>query len=163
MTQADDNRREERRWIYNQRTGQLRAPDGRIAATGYSGAPGYVNDPASEALKGRGPIPKGRYRIGEPFTSRATGPHSIPLQPEGHDAHGRTAFQIHGDNARRPPRSSSRGCPIFGRGIREAITHSRAQGARAFDVVDEPEWRTRMANPSGKPDPSGLPGLPGKE
>ena len=49
----------ERRWIYNQSTGQLRTPDGRLVQVrGYSGwhTPEYRNNPAAEREVDRGPI-----------------------------------------------------------------------------------------------------------
>ena len=141
MTQTGtQNQQQERRWIYNQRTGQLRDPDGRIVQErGYSGTPTHRNNPASENVVGQGPIPGGQWRIDNnvPQNRPSTGAYSIGIQPEGHNAHGRAGFYIHGDS-RQNPGTASRGCPIFSRRQREAIYNS---GVRRFDVVNEPEWQ----------------------
>lgn len=130
----------ERRWVMNQRTGELRDPDGNVLESGYSGAPDYVNNPDAENLRDLGPIPRGRYRIGETFNSARTGPNSIRLAPEGHNAHDRTGLQIHGENPRRPPRSFSEGCPIYGPATRRRITQSQQQGVQWLDVVGDEDW-----------------------
>lgn len=129
----------EQRWLYNQRTGQLRHPDGRLDPDrGYSGIPEYLNNPDAEHLEGQGPIPRGQWRMGNAFTSNRTGPLSIPLTPIGHNAHGRTVIQAHGDRRNNPNRDASQGCPILNRRQREAMSNSPV---RRFDVVDEPEWQ----------------------
>jgi len=126
------------RWLYNQRTGQLRAPDGRLAQErGYSGAPGFVNDPEAEHLRNRGPIPRGQWNIGNAFNG-TRGPVTMRLNPVDHNAHGRTDMQIHGDRRGNPNREASQGCIIFTRQQREAIMRSRV---RRLDVVNEPEWQ----------------------
>ena len=62
-------------FFYNQRTGQLsfkpnpdscemNCPEEINIDTGYSDAPGYINDSNSEHLSSRGPIPRGVYMIG---------------------------------------------------------------------------------------------------
>lgn len=124
-------------WYYNQRTGQLRAPDGQVyTQRGYSGAPGFINNPEAEHLPFQGPIPRGRYRTGAVEDRANTGAFSIRLLPEGHDALGRTRFWLHGDSTRHPGQASE-GCPILPRLYREAIINS---GDTLFEVVDEPEW-----------------------
>lgn len=89
-------------------------------ANGYSGFPPYVNDPEAEHIVARGPIPRGEYLIARPRFSKRTGPVALDLQPIGHDAKGRTAFQIHGDRADAPG-YASRGCIVLPRNIREEI------------------------------------------
>jgi Protein of unknown function (DUF2778) len=120
-------------WIYHQSTGQLvyRAPHGaaghqvsHVLGRGYSGAPGSVNNPANESIANTGPIPRGRWHIGnmEPHHSHL-GPHVMSLTPVGHNAHNRTAFYIHGDNELLN-RTASNGCIILGPDIRYRIGHS---------------------------------------
>ena len=109
-------------WIYYQSTGELKNGD-KLIAKGYSGAPGYKNDPASEDKESKGPIPRGNYRISSPRTSSRTGPYILPLNPVGHSAHGRKNFQIHGDKASSPG-SASTGCIILPRTAREKIWQS---------------------------------------
>lgn len=116
-------------WIYYQKTGKLEY-GGHHISTGYSGAPGHKNDPASENKKDLGPIPKGVYSLSAPINSSRTGPYAIPLTPVGHNAHGRTHFQIHGDSRKNPGTASS-GCIILPRNIREKIWNS---GAKTIEV-----------------------------
>ena len=106
-------------WEYSQSTGVLRYA-GEKVATGYSGAGESKNKPAAENLVAKGPIPKGEYKIESPRTSAKTGPYVLPLTPVGHNALGRSAFQIHGDSVSKPGTASS-GCIIMPRAIREKI------------------------------------------
>lgn len=107
-------------WSWDQSEGVLYL-DGRSVAKGYSGRGEGRNNPAMETVRGVGPIPAGRWRIGPPRTSGRTGPHVMDLVPIEHDAHGRTAFQIHGDNA---AGDASSGCIVLPRAIRERISRS---------------------------------------
>lgn len=120
-------------WTYQQRSGRL-LRDGDPVGQGYSGdGPALVdgrNNPAMEAVQGRGPIPRGRWRIGPPRHSRRVGPHAMDLSPVGHDAHGRSAFMIHGDDAES---DASRGCIILSRALRRQISDS---GDREMEVVE---------------------------
>ncbi len=120
-------------WAWSQSAGRLYR-DGKPVAVGYSGrnVPGGQrgrNNPALEGVRAVGPIPKGRYSIASPRTSTRTGPYVMPLEPIGHKALGRTAFQIHGDNARG---DASSGCIILPRGVREQIW---ASGLKVIEVV----------------------------
>lgn len=110
-------------WRYQQSTGQIFQPNGKLLSTGYSGAPGHVNRPESEALRMFGPIPRGQYEVGPAFTHSSLGQLSMRLRPIGHDAHGRAAFLIHGDN-RFGNQSGSHGCIIMDRLSRSAISRS---------------------------------------
>ncbi|MDR1242308.1 MAG: DUF2778 domain-containing protein [Deltaproteobacteria bacterium] len=122
-------------WTYNQRSGQLRDPQGRLCSgEGYSGAGPYKNLPEAERLRGAGPIPAGLYKIGAATGTR--GPLTLPLLPLGHDAAGRTNLRIHGDSAKRPGEAST-GCIILARAMREAICNSKST---ELLVVNEPEW-----------------------
>ena len=77
----------------------------------YSGAPGYVNDPEAEPLRSLGPIPAGWWSIGMDTSEK--GPLTLPLTPDPDTVtFGRFGFLIHGDNASKPPQSSSEGCLI---------------------------------------------------
>lgn len=109
-------------WIYHQSTGKL-VHGGSVIATGYSGFGIDKNRPSSEHKRNRGPIPKGKYRILEPRLSTKTGPYVLPLEPKGHSAHGRSAFQIHGDSRKRPGEAST-GCIILPRHVRQKIWDS---------------------------------------
>lgn len=128
-------------WIYHQSTGQLeyRSPTGAAGqhgadqvATGYSGAPGSVNNSNAEGIANVGPIPRGRWQIGAIEAHHPhLGPNVMSLTPVGHSAHGRSAFYVHGDNAL-GNRSASNGCIILGPDIRHRIGRSHD---RVLEVV----------------------------
>lgn len=109
-------------WKYSQSTGEIRFNIAKIA-TGYAGRGHAKNQPAMEHLRSLGPIPRGEYEIQAPRASARTGPYVLPLIPVGHNALGRTDFQIHGDS-RSNPGSASSGCIILPRRIREKIWNS---------------------------------------
>jgi hypothetical protein len=113
---------------WRQSTGEWFFPDGKIAFTGYAGGnggkrPEAVNNPAFEAVRNVGPLPKGRYMIGRihdkstdgaAFDSRF-GPSYIRLVADAANVmHGRDGFLIHWDRADRAknPRAASDGCII---------------------------------------------------
>ena len=109
----------QRQWMYNQRTGQLRNPDGQLdRARGYSGVRAFVNNPAAEAMAFQGPIPRGAYIVGRDTGTR--GPRTLVLDPDGHRAHDRTELRIHGDSLEHPGDAST-GCIILNRRQRDAI------------------------------------------
>lgn len=114
--------------VYSQSSGVMYLEDherNRITlARGYSGHGTSINDPDSEGFVGRGPIPRGVWKVGSPVDSDRMGPHCIPLSPVGHDAYHRSGFYIHGDN-RNGDRSASTGCIILPRNIRQVITYLR--------------------------------------
>lgn len=89
---------------------------------GYSGAPGFVNDPAAEHLPGRGPIPRGRWFTRPAFRHERLGPAAIGLIPmEGWEVPGnRSGFYIHGDNSSLS-QTASNGCIILPRQVRDFI------------------------------------------
>ena len=100
-------------WVYRQSTGELRHSADDIGFKAYSGANTGKNNPAMEKIPFVGPIPRGRYVINPPRKSARTGVYVLPLEPDGHQAHGRTAFQIHGESSSKPPGTSSTGCIIL--------------------------------------------------
>lgn len=110
--------------IYSQSSGLLYLADNdgnRTAfARGYSGHGTCINDPDAEGFAGRGPIPRGVWKIHDPVDHQRLGPCSFYLTPVGHDAYHRSEFFIHGDN-RHGDRSASTGCIILGRNIRRVI------------------------------------------
>lgn len=110
-------------WTYEQRTGCLLRPDGSLAGIGYSGFGEHRNRPESEALPGLGPIPRGLYSIGDEEESSVTGKVVLRLTPIGHDAHNRTALEMHGDS-REHPGKASHGCIIQQRPQREEVAGS---------------------------------------
>ena len=92
-----------------------KGPIGRF----YAGAPGHVNNPDDCELVGLGPLPLGVYQMGTPIDDPEVGLFAIPLTMTQGDPLGRSGFLWHGDNASKPPETSSRGCPISSRSTRE--------------------------------------------
>lgn len=115
---------------YSQSTGSLKL-NGVEIAVGYSGKGASKNKPSKEGVKNKGPIPKGKYKIKAPRKSGRTGPYMLPLEPIGHNALGRSNFQIHGDS-RSNPGNASNGCIVLPRSIREKIWKS---GSRKIIIV----------------------------
>jgi len=92
--------------------------------SGYSGAPGFVNNPEAEGRRNQGPIPRGKWRIGRPVQVHPRlGRIVIPLTPDGHSAKGRSAFLIHGDSLSRPG-TASQGCIILPYAVRLFVASS---------------------------------------
>ena len=125
-------------WTWKQTTGELWR-DGSFVSRGYSGKGRGKNNPALQNVRGVGPLPRGRYKIGTPRTSARTGPFVMDLFPIDatpgdavHDETGRSAFQIHGDSVRAPGTASS-GCIILPRAIRERIWRSKVH---VIEVVE---------------------------
>ena len=105
-------------WTYRQRTGEL-LHDGAFEGSGYSGRANGRNNPNAQAVRDTGPVPEGLYAIGAAFDHPHLGPCVMLLYPEpGTNTFGRSAFYIHGDNARH---DASHGCIILGPAIREKI------------------------------------------
>ncbi|BCA60246.1 tlde1 domain-containing protein [Sphingomonas sp. HMP6] len=121
------------RLVWDQSAGEMRL-DGALLSRGYAGRGRGINNPAMQDAVAVGPIPRGLWRLTAlRLTGASTGPYTIVLEPApGTDARGRSAFRIHGDNARLD-RSASHGCIILPRTVREAIWRS---GARLLEVVE---------------------------
>jgi hypothetical protein len=111
-------------WVYRQQTGEMLL-DGAVVGKGYSGAAECKNQPDLDCVKNRGPIPKGKWRIGPAFHHEQKGPLCIPLGPlPGTETYGRSGFLIHGDS-RTVPGSASEGCIILGPLVRDRIAKSK--------------------------------------
>lgn len=126
-------------WLYEQKTGDI-YHNGKFVGTGYSGKGKRYsegrNNPDMEAVKGVGPIPRGKWVIGPARTSSHVGPVAMDLKPvAGTDAHGRSAFMIHGDNTMS---NASKGCIILARSIRQQI--SSGKDRELIVVRDHTEW-----------------------
>lgn len=105
-------------WSYTQLRGHA-AHDGELIGIGYSGFGPGKNNPDMEAKPNVGPIPRGEWKIVRWDDHHADkGPQVAVLEPVGHDAHGRSAFLIHGDSAEHPGQASH-GCIIMDRNIRD--------------------------------------------
>lgn len=116
--------------IYSQSKGSLchvvEGQDPAILGRGYSGHPPYVNDPDAQALKARGPIPRGRYRVSSPWDHVRLGPVVFFLEPvDPKQMMGRSGFLIHGDN-KYGNRTASFGCIVISRKVRDDLATLRA-------------------------------------
>lgn len=99
-------------------------PDTTLLCFGYSGKGNFKNDPNSEALHNRGPIPQGRYFIGDPIDTVTHGPYVLPLTPAPDNVmYGRSGFLIHGDSIT-DPGNASEGCLVVAHQYRVAISIS---------------------------------------
>lgn len=118
-------------WTYSQTTGLIRH-DGESVGDGYSGHGSGLNNGALEAVEGVGPIPRGMWRITQWDQMHAQlGPVVAILTPVDQDAHGRSCFRIHGDNAALN-HTASDGCIIAPRVVREEW---RASGDLDLEVT----------------------------
>lgn len=116
---------------YDQKTGHI-AIRNTIIGTGYSGFGPGLDNPDMESVPNVGPIPRGEWHIERwDETHGDKGPQVAVLAPVGHNAHGRSAFLIHGDNAL-GNHTASHGCIIANRTIRNAL---RASGETALIVT----------------------------
>jgi Protein of unknown function (DUF2778) len=122
-------------WTYQQSTGRL-SRDGKFVSAGYSGKGRGVNNPALQGVAGIGPIPVGIWRITEMYNSKNVGPYTLRLEAvdakrgdDRHEATGRGAFRMHGDNVR-GDRSASEGCIIMPKAVRVAVWTSKDRDLR---------------------------------
>eukprot|EP00485_Elphidium_margaritaceum_P001715 CAMPEP_0202692490 /NCGR_PEP_ID=MMETSP1385-20130828/6852_1 /ASSEMBLY_ACC=CAM_ASM_000861 /TAXON_ID=933848 /ORGANISM="Elphidium margaritaceum" /LENGTH=251 /DNA_ID=CAMNT_0049348027 /DNA_START=65 /DNA_END=820 /DNA_ORIENTATION=+ len=101
-------------WTYSQTTGVLQYGQ-EIVANGYSGKGAGLNNPVQEHVEFVGPIPRGKYTIGASYHHKGDPPLGkvvMNLDPDNHNARGRTHFRIHGDNAK-GNKSASQGCIVL--------------------------------------------------
>lgn len=118
-------------WKYEQSTGRL-YHNGSFIDRGYSGKGGAKNNPMLEGVLNSGPIPRGTYRIGAPFTHPHAGGNTLRLTPiNGTQTHGRSGFMMHGDSVANPGQASD-GCIIMRLPIRTQVWGS---GDHNLEVV----------------------------
>lgn len=111
-------------WTYEQNSGKMSDPNGKLLAVGYAGRGDGKNNPAMQDVKDIGPLPCGLYSIGEPVNTLTHGPFVLWLEPDpANQMFGRSAFGIHGDSVVEPG-SASEGCVIMPRFARERIAAS---------------------------------------
>lgn len=122
---------QDRELVYAQKTGKLTL-DGKEIGKGYSGKGEGLNNPDKDKEKNVGPIPAGVYKVGKPREYKGM-PNCFDLTPDGHDAHGRTEFLIHGDN-KKMDNSASEGCIILAPELRKQIAET---GVTKLKVVKE--------------------------
>lgn len=122
---------EDKEFVYSQKTGVLTL-DGKEYAKGYSGKAEGKNNPDKEKEKNVGPIPTGLWKIGKAREFEGM-ENCFDLAPDGHDAHKRTEFLIHGDSKENPG-MASKGCIILDKVVRKKIAES---GITKLKVVKE--------------------------
>ncbi|HVS39724.1 MAG TPA: tlde1 domain-containing protein [Gemmataceae bacterium] len=133
----DDGQNDKPRYVYEQTTGNLylvAGADRTLLGTGYSGTGDGRNNPDLQGTRNVGPIPQGLWRIGDAHDSQKTGKLVMDLTPVGHDALGRSDFQMHGDNAK--THDASHGCIVMDRSVREKIASGEV---RELEVVHGPD------------------------
>lgn|SRR5215472_2551311 len=113
-------------WRYEQSTGRLTSPWGSPFGKGYSGNGDGVNNSKMEAVHNVGPIPRGRYSIGDAQTVQGRGDFVMALTPcDETNTFGRGGFLIHGDLIAEPGKeNASHGCIILNRLTRTALAAS---------------------------------------
>lgn len=119
-------------WVYEQSTGKLYSQSGNCVGTGYSGLGNGKNNPASQAVKGMGPIPVGFYNVEEPVDTNTHGPYVLRLDPfASNTMFERDGFLMHGDSLEHPG-AASLGCIIQARPVRALVWTS---GDHQLEVV----------------------------
>jgi len=121
----------DREFVYSQKTGKLTL-DGREIGAGYSGKGDGKNNPDKEKERNVGPIPAGLWKVGKAREYKGM-KDCFDLTPDGHDAHNRTEFLIHGDS-KDSPGTASEGCIILNAAARKRIADS---GVTRLRVVRE--------------------------
>jgi len=117
-------------WTYDTKTGKL-AHNGVYVSTGWAGhnvkdGVQGKNNPDAVSVKGIGPLPPGKYIIGDPYDSPHTGPYTLPLTPDpSNTMYDRDGFKMHGFQVGTDPNDpynpSSDGCIIQARGTRNQV------------------------------------------
>ncbi len=109
-------------FMFSSESGRFWAPDGSQLTIGYSGTAEGRNNPSLEDHPSLGPIPRGYYLIGAPYTHLHLGPLVMNLTPDlGTDTFGRSLFRIHGNNAKN---DASHGCVILNKQTRFLVSQS---------------------------------------
>jgi hypothetical protein len=125
-----------REWLYEIKTGRILQlnEDDTVAplGVGWAGQGKGKNNPAMVGVHNIGPLPPGRYMIGDPRDHPHLGKFAMPLVPDpANDMLGRSGFYIHGASFKNPE-TSSQGCIIQMRPVREKI---HASGCRNLRVI----------------------------
>jgi Protein of unknown function (DUF2778) len=121
-------------WVFNSTNGNLSHDGELVTDSGWAGHDAGRNNPAMEADRDIGPIPRGAWFIGEAIDSQHLGPIAMPLVPyavgddwgtalgsvDATNTYGRGGFFIHGASAINPG-ESSHGCVILPRVVRQQI------------------------------------------
>lgn len=110
-------------FTYHQRSGQM-FQGGTYLSTGWAGQLQGQNNPAYQGVANTGPLPQGKYAIGEAYIHPRLGPIVMNLDPDpANEMFGRSLFRIHG-SSHLHPELSSHGCIVLPRFAREHIAAS---------------------------------------
>lgn len=118
-------------WRYVQKTGAVISPEGEIVAHGYAGNGEHKNNPASQCVRKRGPLPTGDYVMAQLMNRHPKlGAYVIVLDPDSSNAMcGRGLFRIHGDSMAAPG-TASEGCIVAPRPTRQQMWEDLDHGLR---------------------------------
>lgn len=110
-------------WIYDVRKRTFTQNGEYQFSALYAGAEGYKDDPDLECVANKGPLPRGKYKIGSPVANHPTaGRYVLRLTPyAGNNMCGRAGFLIHGDNGQG---TASHGCIVASLDVRTKIASS---------------------------------------
>ncbi len=99
-------------WTFEQATGFLFKPDGKLHCMAYAGKGAGKNNPAMQYVHNVGPLPQGKYTFSAPVNTATHGPCVLWLTPDPSTVlKGRSAFGIHADSLHSPGQASE-GCVI---------------------------------------------------
>lgn len=111
-------------WTWQITSGTLLNLNSIPVGKGYAGHGEGLNNPAKADVPDVGPLPPGRYKIGQPIDDHQVGVYAMPLTPDpSNEMYGRFAFFIHGDNPKLN-HTASDGCIILPRSVRNDIANS---------------------------------------
>lgn len=108
-------------FIFIQKSGHFLDAAGKLIGTGVAGHGPGLNNPAMQNIRGVGPLPVGRYTIGDAYDDPHLGPVVMRLTPDpANQMFTRAGFFIHGFSATHYALSSD-GCICLQRPSRESI------------------------------------------
>lgn len=111
-------------WTWKISSGTLLNLNQMEVGHGYAGNGAGLNNPAMTNVPNVGPLPIGKYKIGEPYNDGQVGVFALPLTPDpSNEMFGRSLFRIHGDNSKLN-HSASHGCIVLPRPVRNDIANS---------------------------------------
>lgn len=103
----------------------MHAPDGSVAGIGWAGQGAGKNNPDAQNIPNIGPLPRGNYTIGPAYHHPKLGRVTMNLIPDpDNNMEGRADFRIHGAAAPPDTETSSHGCIIQIRSVRERVAGS---------------------------------------
>ncbi len=121
-------------WTYKQATGWIHDKHGLVRGQGFAGRDPHKNNPASESLKGLGPLPRGLYSMRFIGNTDTHGPFVIGLEPLDESVmFGRSGFLIHGDSMHAPG-TGSHGCICAPLVVRQEIIADVLLGVKLLKV-----------------------------